>query len=321
MELRIKSDVLFIMITIILFLGLALVSLDIFFVSLYAQDESNISLNQNRSPDLPIANNSIVQLFDKLNRTLDRIAEAPELNFSIVEGLVHRLDNMSVVLNGIKSSLDEIKVSLNDSAIYSAVGLAIGLIAIALSIVIPFIYDMYKRPDLLITQGDNTPIKDRVFLHGRVVNRSHRLLSWINRNTAARTRVTLEFLDDNDTRLNLRNQPILGKWTAAPEPLTPNRQAFDSTKLAFVYDKDIISDDVGEQFDILVKNQGDKECYAMTGDTYEVGPDLRHEEFRIDLTEFKVRIHANSGRYDSNIRTFIIRNNGIHVGDVTMNEE
>lgn len=58
----------------------------------------------------------------------------------------------------------------------------------------------------------------------------------------------------------------------------------------------------------------------MTGDTYEVGPNLRHLEFLIDLTVFKVRAFVNSGRYSSNVRTFIVRNDGIHVGDITINE-
>lgn len=59
----------------------------------------------------------------------------------------------------------------------------------------------------------------------------------------------------------------------------------------------------------------------MTGDTYEAGQNLKHLDFRIELTLFQVRIHANPGKYSSNVRTFIIRNNGNHVGDITMNEE
>jgi hypothetical protein len=258
------------MITIVLFLRLG-PALDIIFIDSYAQEESKISLNQNRSPDLYVVNKSIVHLFDTLDRKVDKIAEKPALNIAAVEGLVDRLDNMSIKMNEIKSSLEGIRISLNDSAIYSAVGLAVGLIAIALSIITPFIYDLYKRPDLFIAQGDNSPTQDKVFLHGRVVNRPHRTLSWIDRNIAVRTRVTLEFLDENNAIINLRHQPIRGKWTAAPELLTPDRQTFDPTNLGFTYDRDVISDEDGEQFDVLVKNEGDRECYAMTGDTYEVG--------------------------------------------------
>ena len=61
-----------------------------------------------------------------------------------------------------------------------------------------FTYDMYKRPDLVIARDGN-----RIFLHARVINRPHRILSWIDRNTAERTRVNLEFLAENNTILNL----------------------------------------------------------------------------------------------------------------------
>jgi hypothetical protein len=278
----------------------------------------NASLNQNSGS---IMQKALFQRLDTLNRTMGEVLESPRFNSSTIKTLVQRSHMTTVDINEIKILLSQIKTSLDESGYYATAGLVAGLVAIALSFLVPFFYDIFRRPRLVVELGNNNPAGDRFFLHGRVVNQPHRHLHWINRDVATRTRVSLEFLDTNNERLNLRYQPLQAKWVAAPELLTPDRNAYDPTKLAFIYDRDVVPDDNGEEFDIIVKNDGDIECYAMTGDTYEVGANLRHPDLRIDLPIFRVRVQANSGRFVSNIQTYTIRNPGMHINDLTMHEE
>lgn len=284
------------------------------------QKSVNSSLDQN---DNSTTQKALSKRLDTLNRTTSAVLESPILNInsSTIEALVHRSLMTAIEINEIKMLLNQIKISLDESGYYATAGLVAGLIAIALSLLVPFFYDIFRRPRLVIELGNNNPADDRIFLHGNVVNQPHRHLRWINRDVATRTRVSLEFLDTNDERLNLRHQPLQAKWVTAPELLTPDRNAYDPTKLAFAYDRDVVPNENGEEFDIIVKNEGDIECYAMTGDTYEVGADLRHHDFRIDLPIFRVRVQANSGRFLSNIQTYAISNPGMHINDLIIQKE
>ena len=62
-------------------------------------------------------------------------------------------------------------------------GLIIGTIAIILAVFIPFLVERLRRPDLIVTLSPNLVTNDSPrFLHGRVTNRPHAHLKWIDRN-------------------------------------------------------------------------------------------------------------------------------------------
>lgn len=215
------------------------------------------------------------------------------------------------------SELSRIKKSIDNSTLYSNIGLVAGLLSIGLSFGIPYAYDKLKKPDLVIEPGTFSEGSDRTsyygYLHGKVVNRPHKYWHWIERNAALQTIVKMDFLDKNGQRLeNVRNQPLFAKWVFAPEPLVPKEKEsdlmFDRSKLAFLYTQTVNSDYEGQSFDILVQIYH-KEHYALTGDTY-AGysyQGLRNPFYRIDETEFLVRAQAVSGNYKSKTRTFTIK--------------
>jgi hypothetical protein len=240
-------------------------------------------------------------------------------------------------LEGIKNSINDIRKSFDSSTIFSNIGLAIGLFSIAVAIFIPFLYEKLKEPKLELQKVDestpqgfpalstpsppsapssNTPVPPASkYLHGRVLNAPHKkwLGRWfgIERNPAVNTRVIMEFYEGDGEKLLINK--IYAKWGSAPEPLTPQRDDFDSSKLALLYRETILSDEEGEQFDIAVKHEGETQCYAMTGETYQMGLDsriLHNTLFSINRQKFRVSVHAISGIHYSKPKTFVIENPG-----------
>ncbi|MDP9288309.1 MAG: hypothetical protein M3P08_08940 [Thermoproteota archaeon] len=135
----------------------------------------------------------------------------------------------------------------------------------------------------------------------------------IERNHAINTRVTMEFFKmDVKSRIPTDiTEKIPARWVSAPEPLTPDRRGFDSTKLGLLYRETIPSDYHGESFDVVVKFHGDTQCYIVTGDNYQptsTGKILANDRFRIDESKFLVKIQATSGNSSSKTTTFIITN-------------
>ncbi len=149
--------------------------------------------------------------------------------------------------------------------------------------------------------------------HGFV--RQNGFVRWlaIERNHAINTRVTMEFFKmDVKSRIPTDiTEKIPARWVSAPEPLTPDRRGFDSTKLGLLYRETIPSDYHGESFDVVVKFHGDTQCYIVTGDNYQptsTGKILANDRFRIDESKFLVKIQATSGNSSSKTTTFIITN-------------
>jgi hypothetical protein len=198
-------------------------------------------------------------------------------------------------LEGVKESINEIKKSFDDSTIFSSIALGIGLLAIAVSILIPYLYEKAKKPNLLVQTGEPSQSSSEKYLHCKVINVPG-LGQWfgIERNPAINTRVTMEFFKMKDKSrippsITLK---IPAKWVSTPEPLTPDRKGFDSTKLALLYRETITSGHDGEQFVVVVKHNGgtvsDTGCYIMTGDNYQPdtsGTILKNNNFTIDESE------------------------------------
>jgi hypothetical protein len=219
-----------------------------------------------------------------------------------------------MLLEDIKDSINQLRKSFDDSTLLSIIGLIAGLIAIAVAIVIPYIYEKAKRPNLVVQPRQASVGNWEKYLHCKVVNMPHQhgFGRWlgIERNPAINTIVTMEFFT-LDAK-SLLNEKIPAKWDSAPEPLDPDRR-FDSSKLAFLYRETITSDQNGESFSVVVKHRNERECYVMTGDNYQAdfkGMILHNSEFRIDEQKFLVKIQATSGSHSSRTTTFIITNEG-----------
>jgi hypothetical protein len=150
-------------------------------------------------------------------------------------------------------------------------GIALGIIAILVAIIVPFVIERWRRPHLIISRNEEirVPGETTRFLHGTLTNQPHlHILRWIERFPAYDTRVRLTFNRDGQRIFN----PVETKWSAAPEcrrqiaqilinqpPKAPEIRpflAFDETVTIFAHTRTIPADREGQLFDIIIKNQG-----------------------------------------------------------------
>jgi len=218
-------------------------------------------------------------------------------------------------LGDITESINQIKRSLDEFAFNSRIEFGLGFAAIALSVIIPYLYEKAKKPNLQVQASEpSTGPSEVTFLHCKVVNIPHQrgFGQWfgIERNPAINTRVTMQFLKlDGKTRIpSAYPEKIPAKWSNAPEPLSPDRRSFDSTKLALLYKETVVSDHNGEDFAVVVKHGYDVLCYIVTGDNYLPPLILRNPRYTIGDSKFLVKIQAVSGNSSSRVTTFIINN-------------
>lgn len=228
---------------------------------------------------------------------------------------------LSDKLENIRDSINQLRTSFDNSTLPSIIGLGSGLVAIALSILLPYYYESAKRPKLVVETAESSENENMKYLHGKVVNMPHGRRSFahlfgIERNPAINTKVTMGFFKDDGKKSPIPSLPkkIPAKWGSAPEPLTHDRSDFDSTKLALLYRETITSDHEGEAFIVVVKHRGDKECYVVTGDNYRltllpsgVKHILKDGIFKIEESKILVEILVTSGNY-SKTATFLITN-------------
>lgn len=211
-------------------------------------------------------------------------------------------------------------------------GISLAIVAIILAIVIPFFIERSKKPHLIVQIDEDIliPGQPTRYLHGRVINQPHLdILSAIERHPAYDTRVVLRFYAENQTILGL----IEAKWTQSPECRTPitqivinqspgqvdirNIDAFDPTKTVFSNRRTIPTNTQGEPFDIVVKNQGQNDCFAVTGWSYRFR-DLADPDLAIHNGIFTLEIEAISTNARSQIQTFRLRNEGPDIRDVEL---
>jgi hypothetical protein len=206
-------------------------------------------------------------------------------------------------------------------------GIILGTIAIILAIVVPTLIERARRPHLVIRTVNDIPNPGQTtrFLHCRVVNEPHlHILSTIERNSAYDTKVRLTFFRNEERILG----PIEAKWTNAPECRTPITQivvnqpptpidirdidVFDSTKTIFSHSQIIPADIGGRAFDVVLKNQTQNECYALTGWSYRF-EDLADPNLMIPNGTFRVEMEAVSSN-----ALFILRNTGPNIADISL---
>lgn len=169
----------------------------------YSQNET-IEKNQNT---IPLGNSSFEKAVDNINRSSPLLVESIINNDNSSDGLsfnnennntgniTGKLENTSNTVNksftsiintstsnmhlihklneNLDYKLGQIKKSIDDSSLFATLGLTLGLVSIALSLIIPFLYDLLKRPHLVIEAGtiSRLPGYSNVFVHGKVINR------------------------------------------------------------------------------------------------------------------------------------------------------
>lgn len=275
--------------------------------------QTNVPSNDSTTKDNTTKDNMTLLIASVTGKIEEAANAIKNSSASTLNASVFSTQLMQKVNKSLDSKLEQIKKSIDDSSGYATIGLIAGLISIALSLGIPYFYDKLKRPDLVIETGTVTErISPYVYFHGKVVNKPHKYWHWIERNPAFQTRVKMEFLDKKGQKLAIINQPLDAKWVNAPDPLVWDPEIkdriYDVTKLALLYNQTIVSDCIGQEFVIFVRIQN-KENYAMTGETFagyhENG--LQSDAYRINETEFLVKIQATSGNNSSKSRTFCIR--------------
>jgi hypothetical protein len=215
-------------------------------------------------------------------------------------------------------------------------GIIIGLVAIFFAIFIPLGVERLRRPHLIVRLSANPiPTQSSRFLHCRVINHPHDRLTWIDRNPAYDTSVRLTFRMNGQNGQIIRG-PVMTKWTIAPECITPILQivnnelpqnpelvntieVFDSTKTIFAHNLTLPSDNMGQEFDVVVKNDGDNECYAVTGWSYRF-PGFRDPELTIPIGHFTVEIQVIASNSRSKVTRFRLRNTGHNLNDIELTE-
>jgi hypothetical protein len=211
------------------------------------------------------------------------------------------------------------------------IGITLGIVAIVVAIVMPFVIERWKRPHLIISRNEDKPVPGEPtrFLHCTLTNRPHlHALRWIERNAAYDTTVTLTFYKDGNRIFN----PLQTKWTNAPEcrrPIALINQlpehrvesklvdAFDGTMTVFAHTRTIPACIEGQPFDIIVKNQGVDECYAFNGWSYDF-PNLSNPNFLIPIGKYTVEIKAVSNNARSDVTTFVLKNPSSNVRDIQL---
>jgi hypothetical protein len=210
-------------------------------------------------------------------------------------------------------------------------GIILAIIGIILAFILPYMLERWKKPKLQIFIDEYNRVNQYSnirYLHGRVINRPHSFLSWIERYPAYDTKVKVGFYDSSN---QLLFEPIETKWSSTPECKTlttqiiihkddntveiKNIENFDSTKTIFAHNKTIYPDTKGELFVISIKNKGNENCFAFNGWSYRFN-DYADPELRIPIGEFEIDVEAIATNSKSEKYTFILRNNGSNISDI-----
>jgi hypothetical protein len=105
-----------------------------------------------------------------------------------------------------------------------------------------------------------------------------------------------------------------------PNPQLVNTvEVFDSTKTVFAHHRSLPSDTNGQEFVVVVKNDGEDECYAVTGWSYRF-PGLRDPALSIPLGDFIVEIEVIASNSRSEVTNFRLRNTGRNIGNIELTE-
>lgn len=212
-------------------------------------------------------------------------------------------------------------------------GIGSGVIAIFIAIVVPNIIEGLRKPHIIVSLSPNViPDTPSRFLHCTARNNPHRIFFWIDRNPAYEAFARLTFRRQGQEIFD----PVVTKWTSAPECMTPVVQnvtnqpppnlplvntvrVYDDTKTVFAHSRTLPSDRIGQEFDIVVKNSGDEECYAVRGRSYRFSG-LRDPELSIPLGDFTVEVEVVGSNSRSRSVNFRLSNTGQDIRDIALTE-
>ena len=206
----------------------------------------------------------------------------------------------------------------------------LALILAVISIVLLIIVEYVRRPSLEFLQHKDEPGPEdegrrSMWYHLKVRNEEPSKI--FNRDAALRCRVRVDFLDKN-TKKPLVLQ-ITAHWVNKSEPRDYSTGRFDPSKIPECQIIDVGFRD--EMFDILIKFEGEKSCFAADpwvvydpllrpNPWLDPGSSSYHqkwEKLRIDVDECVVRAEIeaiNLGR--RKVGEYILKNNGIRKEDV-----
>jgi hypothetical protein len=214
--------------------------------------------------------------------------------------------------------LEEINQSIkqnasNEQDVYIAIW-TIGA-AIASTILTRFFYGFWKRPKLEIRLGNNIPGQGRIYLHGVAKNQPHRYLP-IQRHSLVDAIIHLTFYDLNSGTHLFNGEKIEAKWVSRARCLTEG--FFDESKVSTAHHINIHCDNEGEQFDIVIKNQGNNNCYGFNCWSY-LYENEENPSYLIGIGISKIKAQIHSGVYSSQAE-FILENNGPELNDIKIYE-
>ena len=213
-------------------------------------------------------------------------------------------------------------------------GTALGVIAIVIAVIVPFIAERLKRRALdieIVEEQSSSGIPYR-HLHARVINRPHRVVKWAERNPAVDSRVVMTFYDSGGRKLF---DPLEAKWDDGPQPLAPAVQLvanpaqlsisqsvvtlFNDAMIPFAHRIVIPPSIDGKSFAVVIKHQGQDECYAFNGWSYAFGSRWSNPAWQIGKGEFRVEMRVTSGSM-SKLRSFVLKNDGPNLTDISLTD-
>lgn len=219
------------------------------------------------------------------------------------------LNSLETILHAIKS------ISPN---------LVVSIIAVIIAILLPFVVERLKLPNLEIypQREDVRKESDHWIYHLVVKNKKRKHLgSLVQRSTATQCVAGIEFIDKVSGK---SIHQIIGKWATQPNPIsfpwvvwTPDKPQgvplLDATKVPVAQTTDIGFKE--RPLDIVIKYRGEKSCYAF--DPWKFLQWKEDPNCKIDTDEciLKVEIRADNMPLPI-VKKFILLNKGTELEDV-----
>lgn len=197
------------------------------------------------------------------------------------------------------------------------------LSALSTAIIVKVIYDKIKAPNITTSVVEKPTIQNipntkisRGFYKILIRNKEHLIF---NKLPAKGCRVKLKFKKINGKHLFT----LSGKWDWTPEPISytiANNKIVSIPAPALIPPSEFVDINSNEEeaFCILMKYDGEDDCYAFNGFSYLV-QDLKRTGWKLGLGEYLVEIEFNSSNAHKKI-LLMINNHGNKVTDITINK-
>jgi len=203
------------------------------------------------------------------------------------------------------------------------------------SIIFQFFFQLGIRPEIDIRtedpqiklSGQRTGQPKHRFIH-LVIENKRAWVPWkfvTERQTAWNCEVSYEFFSALEPNKKLIQDKVIARWAAAIEPILPaldphrgiNSQAVrqtipDPSKLPFGRKYDLHGG-TQENIDLIIKIEGQQECYVFSNESYLLG--WKNQNWKLGIGEYLVKVQARSGQITKQ-KTFKIINEGTTLEDV-----